>query len=410
MRSLASRFAVLSLWCVAATGLLSLSVPVRAAEFDPEVLAKIPAAMQKYVDQKVVSGVVAVVGSSKGIASISAVGQQSLEPAVKMSEGTLFRIASMTKPITALAVMQQVEQGKVKVDDPVANYLPEFRGQLLVAERGAGTVLLKKPSRPITVRDLMTHTSGLPSGFPEGIADLYTTRKLSLAEAVMVSSQRPLDFEPGSKWSYCNAGIDTLGRIVEVVSGETYEDYLARHIFEPLSMKDTVVYVRSDQKSRLVTLYAQKDGALVTVEKPLLGPTEGARHPIPAGGLISTASDMARFYQCCLLGGELEGKRIITAETLAEMTKTQTGDLPCGFVTGMSFGYGFAVVKEPQGITELLSKGTYGHGGAYGTQGWVDPGHDLFIVLMIQRANLPNADASDLRRDLQTLAIQALMK
>src|SRR5207237_2368060 len=137
---------------------------------------------------------------------------------------------SMTKPITAIGIMILVDEGKLAVADPVEKYLPEFRGQMLVAERGKDTLVLKKPQRPITLRDLLTHTSGLPGGFPPGIADIYTKRNRTLAEGILVMSQRPLDFEPGSKWSYCNAGIDTLGRVIEVVSGESYEDVLCQRI------------------------------------------------------------------------------------------------------------------------------------------------------------------------------------
>src|SRR5262249_37653660 len=151
---------------------------------------------------------------------------------------------------------------KLAVDQPVEKYLPEFRGQLLVAEKTPDHLTLRKPSRPITVRDLLTHTSGLP-GYPPGLADLYVKRDRTLAEATLAVSQRPLAFEPGNRWSYCNTGIDTLGRIIEVVSGQTYEHFLAERIFVPLGMKDTTFRPSQAQRPRVAATYGFKDGKLV---------------------------------------------------------------------------------------------------------------------------------------------------
>ena len=381
-----------------------------AAEFDPQALAQIKIRMQRFVDDRTVAGMVVLVGSKAGISLLQPLGQQSLTPAVPMQPKTLFRIASMTKPITALGAMRLAEEGRLKVTDPVEKYLPEFKGQMLVADRKDGQITLKKPSRPITIRDLLTHTSGMPGSYPEGLADMYHLRGMSLAEAVAVCSQRPLEFEPGSRWAYCNTGIDTLGRVIEVVSKTPFEQYLQQIVFEPLGMKDTAFYPSAEQWQRVATLYDQKDGQLQVTARPLIGPTDKARHPIPAGGLFSTAVDLARLYQAFLRGGELDGQRLVSPETLAEMTKVQTGDLTCGFVPGMSFGYGFAVVNQPQGVTGMLSRGTYGHGGAFGTQAWIDPQQDLFVVLLIQRNGLPNADGSEIRSELQTAAVAALKK
>ena len=355
-----------------------------------------------------IAGAVTVVGNSQGIASFEAVGSANIAQNRPMAPDTLFRIASMTKPITAIGVMMLVEEGKLSVDDPVEKILPEFQGQMIVASKADGVVTLKKPSRPITVRDLLTHTSGLPGGFPAGVGDLYGRRHLSLAEAVLVSSQQPLDFEPGAKWAYCNAGIDTLGRIIEVAAKEPFEAFLERRVFRPLGMKDTFFYVPADRLPRVAAVYDSKDGQLVEPAKLLIGPTENARHPIPAGGLYSTGGDLARLYQALLRKGQLGDVRLISDKTLAEMTKVQTGALECGFVPGMSFGYGFAVVREPKDVTGMLSPGTFGHGGAFGTQGWLDPQKDLFVVLLIQRVGLKNGDGTEMRRELQRLAVEAL--
>jgi CubicO group peptidase (beta-lactamase class C family) len=393
-----------------AVSLFAMGSTIHATEFDAAKLAKIRERMQHYVDQQIIAGAVTCVGSQAGIAHLEAVGLHQIETKQPMPVDALFRIASMTKPITAIGIMILQEEGKLSVDDPVEKHLPEFRGQRLVASRDADSVTLKKPSRPITLRDLLTHTSGLPGGFPPGLSDLYQTRHRTLAEAVLVSSQQPLDFEPGSKWAYCNAGIDTLGRIIEVTSGQSFEEFLAARVFRPLGMKDTTFFPNEIQTPRIAGLYEVKNGQLIAANRPIIGPATGAKHPIPAGGLYSTAADLARLYQAMLQGGQLGSAKILSPESVRTMTKTQTGDLPCGFVPGMSFGFGWAVVKEPQGVTARLSPGTFGHGGAFGTQAWVDPQQDFFVILLIQRVGLQNADGSDLRRDLQQLAVDAIQR
>lgn len=229
-RRMAFRFALVMI-CAVAIG--TYTSPVVAADFDMAKLELLRPKLQEYVEKNVVAGAVAAVGTHRGLVGMVAVGHQNREQNLPMLPNATFRIASMTKPITALAIMILVDEGKVAVEDPVEKYLPEFKGQMIVASRDKETVTLKKPTRPITVRDLLTHTSGLPGGFPEGIGDLYFRRQLTLGEAVAVSSQRPLDFEPGTKWAYCNAGIDTLGRIVEVVSRDSFEAFLQKRVFWP---------------------------------------------------------------------------------------------------------------------------------------------------------------------------------
>lgn len=383
------------------------------ADFDAEKLKAIRPAMQKFITEPGVNqvpGMVVAVGSSQGVALLEAIGTSKVDDAAPMPANALFRIASMTKPITAIAIMQLVDAGKLRVEDPVAKYLPEFQGQLLVTKREGEKVTLEPPLRPITLRDLLTHTSGLPGGYPAGYADLYMTRQLTLQEATLLQSQRPLDFAPGSKWSYCNAGIDTLGRIVEVASGEKFEAYLEKHIFAPLGMKETTFYPSAEQLTRLATLYHFQDNHLVAQEYSLLGPTAQAKHPIPAGGLYSTADDLTKLYSFLLKGAKSESFTLVSAKSLAEMTAVQTGNLECGFTQSMGFGFGFAVTRKPDGPHSMLSAGTYGHGGAFGTQGWCDPHKDLFVVLLIQRSGMPNADASPLRSELQRLAVEALKK
>lgn len=394
-----------ALWCV---GALIGSVAAAADRVDAAKLAEIKARMQKHVEAHEISGAVTLVGRRDQILHLEAVGQRDIEHQQPMQKDSLFRIASMTKPITALGIMALVDDGKLSVDDPVEKYLPEFKGQMLVASRSPEQVVLKKPARPITLKDLLTHTSGLPSGFPQGLADLYVRRQLTLAEGVLVSSQQPLDFEPGSKWSYCNAGIDTLGRVIEVVSGQSYESFLTKRFFEPLGMSDTHVFPPETKKSRIVVVYQQKDGHLTPAQNHILSMPEGAKHPIPAGGLYSTATDLAKLYQMMLQRGQWQGRQLVSERSVSAMTTIHTGDLTAGFVPGSGFGYGWAIVKEPKDVTAMLSPGSYGHGGAFGTQGWIDPDQNLFVILLIQRQGLRNGDASDMRRDLQTLAFGAV--
>ena len=400
------------MWRVSSfAALLVAACGVSAAEFDDQKLSAIGPRMQQFVDEGTVAGIVTVVGNSHGVVHHEAVGFQNLESQSPMPKNAVFRIASMTKPITAIGIMILQDEGKLSVEDPVEKHLPEFRGQMLVAARdGDRMVTLKKPQRQIEIRDLLTHTSGMPGGYPAGFSDLYFTRGLSLAEATLLQSQRPLEFEPGSKWSYCNAGIDTLGRIIEVTSGQRYEDFLAERIFKPLGMTDTAVYPDEKQLARLAGLYGQREGKLVFADYMLIGRTKNARHPIPAGGLFSTGGDLAKLYQAMLNGGMLNGATILSPESHKQMTFPHTRDLKTGFTPGMGFGYGWAVIREPQDVHAMLSPGTYGHGGAFGTQGWIDPRQDLFVILLIQRTGLPNADGSELRRELQRLAVEAIRK
>jgi CubicO group peptidase (beta-lactamase class C family) len=377
---------------------------------DPGKLAAIAPAMQAFVDSGDLAGAVTVVGRKDGVVSHEAVGYRDLAVKDAMRKDTLFRIASMTKPVTAIGIMILADEKKLSPDDDVAKYLPEFTGQMLVAERGKDGLTLKKPSRPIQLRDLLTHTSGAAS-YPAGVSDVYTKRNRTLAETALATALQPLQFEPGTKWSYSNPGIDTLGRVIEVVSGESYESFLKKRVFDPLGMSDTAFYPTPEQIKRLAVIYGKgKNGPLVPSPNSLIALPPQPKHPIPAGGLVSSGADLARLYRMMLHKGELDGKRILSEAAVAEMTKTQTGEIKTGFVEGMSFGYGWAVVKEPIGVTAMLAPGTFGHGGAFGTQGWVDPHQDLFMILLIQRSDLPNGDASPMRKSLQELAVAAIRK
>jgi len=389
---------------------LGLLVPVvAAADTEDGRYAPLKARMQKYVDEAQLSGAVTVVGTSKGVLNTTVVGQADLDSKKAMQADTVFRIASMTKPITAMGIMVLIDQKKLSVEDPVEKYLPEFKGQMLVESKMNDKITLKKPSRPITIRDLLTHTSGLPF-YSLGYKDVYAERNRTLAEAVMLVSQQPLDFEPGTKWAYCNSGIDVLGRIIEVVSGKSYEDFLADRFFEPLGMKDTTFVVKDNERGRVATLYAITDKKLTPAPLSLLGWGKAGKHPVPAGGLYSTGGDLAKLYQLMLNKGKVGEKQWLSEESVKVMTQIHTGDLKAGFTPGTGYGFGWAVVKTPEGVSEMLSEGTYGHGGAFGTQAWIDPKKDAYFILLIQRSDLKNSDASEIRLNFQRLAVDAMKK
>jgi CubicO group peptidase (beta-lactamase class C family) len=375
------------------------SLPVPAAD----KLESIPAKMQKFVDDRTVSGVVTLVATKDRTVHLAAVGKSDLATGRDMKTDDLFWIASMTKPITAVCVGILVDEGKIAWEDPVEKHLPEFKNQWVVTEQGDNRRVIEKSPRQITVRDLLTHSSGL--------GNVNSPRPHStLAELCMAYSREPLFFAPGTKWNYSNSGINTLGRIVEVASGKPFADFLDERVLRPLGMKDTTFWPSIEEQQRLAKSYKRtKDGQLQEVGNFFIEGelADRERTPFPAGGLYSTAEDIAKVYQMMLQSGSINGRTYLKPETVAEMTKTQSGDLRTGFTDGMSWGYGFQVVREPQGVTAMLSPGTFGHGGAYGTNSWGDPKRGVAYILMIQAQGLPNADASDVRRVFQETAATA---
>jgi CubicO group peptidase (beta-lactamase class C family) len=351
-------------------------------------------AMKAHIDQGVIPGAVMLVADRDHVLALEAVGEADLASHAPMRTNSVFWIASMTKPTTGALILMLQDEGKLSVDDPVAKHLPEFKG---IRVKGATA------DATLTIRRLLTHTSGLET-VPPAKPDA------ALAELAASYAAKPLKFEPGSKWEYCNGGINTLGRIVEVVSGKPYAQFLRERLLEPLGMTETTFWPSGDLKSRLATSYTVgTDGRLEPTDifflKGALDDT--TRTAFPSGGLFSTAADYARFLQMLLNGGEWKGRRLLSREAAAQMTRTQTGDLKTGFVDGMSFGFACGVVRTPRGVTAMLSPGTFGHGGAYGTQAWADPAKGRVFILMIQRAKLANGDNSDMRRTFQDAAVRA---
>lgn len=355
-------------------------------------LAEIPKAMQEFVEDHQVSGVVTLVAKDSQVVHHEAVGMADVEEERPMKKDTLFCIASMTKPITATGLMILQDEGRLALSDPVAKYIPAFEKTKLEGEPLA---------RPITIFDLVTHTSGIGGS---------QRNRGTLAETVDALAEQPMRFAPGERWQY-SPGITVCGRVIEVVSGKSYEQFLEERIFDPLGMDDTTFHPTSEQAKRIAALYKPGDEEVgIVATQHWLSEVSPGRSPNPSGGLFSTAADMARFYQMILNGGEVDGKRILSEDAVDEMTRIQTGDLTTGFTSGNGWGLGWCVVRRPQGVTGMLSPGTFGHGGAFGTQGWVDPQREMIFVLMIQRTGFGNSDASEIRRVFQQLAVDALCK
>lgn len=353
------------------------------AGMDPALLARIPARMKQFVDAGKTAGIVTLVARHGYVASLEAVGYQDLERKVPMSVDTIFRMMSVTKPITCAGVMTLVDEGRLSLLDPVEKFVPEFKALKVnpCGTRVGYNCELVPPLRPVNVLDLMTHTSGLGDGGAgrRGAGTPPNSRTEMVADTVTRST---LLFQPGTAWNYSNFGIAVLGQIIEVVSGKPYDQFLAERIFEPLGMKDTFFDIPPDKASRVATVYTTDDGKL----KPLVRATPpGARIPSPDSGLLSTASDLARFNQMMLNKGVLNGKRVLSAAAVEAMTTSQTGNLKAGYAPGVGQGFGYEVVREPLGLYRYTSIGSFEKAGVYRTYVWVDPAKDLVGAILMQR-------------------------
>lgn len=389
---------------------LSATLTVFAQERKlPDIEAKLPGigtAMQEMIAKNEIAGAITVVVTKNKVLHFETSGLADVATKRPMTPDRLFWIASMTKPVTGVAILMLQDEGKLNVADPVAKYLPEFAS-------------LKTPSgKPanLTLTQILTHTSGL--GEAAGPA---AQQAKTLADLVPIWLAAPMQYEPGEKWKYTQSGINAGARIVEVVSGMTFDVFVQKRIFDPLGMKDTTFYPTDEQRARLATAYAKnKDtGALESVPpRPEFGPRD--RPPQGNGGLYSTAPDYARFCQMLLNGGTLDGRRYLSDRAMKFLTTPQTADLPTGFFQsdtygnrGANYGWGIttSILRTPHdGVAAMLSPGTYGHGGAWGTQAWVDPVKGVAYILMVQRSNFPNSDASDVRGAFQRAAANALAK
>lgn len=363
-------------------------------------------AMEKMIQNNEIAGAVTVVVSKDTMLHLESTGFADVATKKPMNADTIFWIASMTKPITGTAILMLMDEGRLKVSDPVAKYIPEFAN-------------LKTPSgKPanLTITQILTHTSGLGEATGPAAREAKT-----LADLVPLWLSAPMQYEPGTQWRYTQSGINAAARIVEIVSGKTFDAFLQERLFDPLGMKNTTFYPTEEQRARMVTAYGRnkETGQLEPVPpRPEFGPRD--RPPQGNGGLYSTGPDYARFCQMLLNNGTLDGRQYLTPAAMKFLNKPQTGDLPTGFFQNATYGnhganyawgIGTCILKTPhEGVPARLSPGSYGHGGAWGTQAWIDPVKGVAYVLMVQRSNFPNSDASEVRRVFQEAAAEALTR
>jgi CubicO group peptidase (beta-lactamase class C family) len=423
------RFALLALGVVAFTLPMAAGsgalMPGKADDlgFATDRMPRIREAVQKHVDAGEVSGVVTLVVRRGKIAHFEAYGQQDLEAKKPMPKDGIFRLASMSKPITAAAVMMMIEEGKVRLTDPVSRFIPEFKGaKVAMPKPGARAGGPAGPggrggpapefdvvsaNRDITVRDLLTHGSGLMSGGLGNAAAPQRGPNDTLATYIPKLGAVPLDFQPGTLWRYSGtAGFDVLGRIVEIVSGQPLDQFLKQRLFDPLGMKDTGFSARPDNQSRLVTLYQRgPDGTLTKAanQEGLSSKTYFAG----SGGMVTTAEDYAQFAQMLLNGGELNGRRYLGTRTVQLMSTNHTGDMVNGQfgrpAAGMGFGLGVQIVEDPAMAGLRQSKGSWGWAGAYGTNVNIEPAEKMVTIIMMQTST------GALQRDFENAVFQAIV-
>ncbi len=390
--------------------------------FSPERLVRIHESIQRHIDAAEISGAVTLVARRGRIAHFEAHGLMDLESKKPMQKDAIFRLASMSKPVTSVAVLMLVEEGKIRLNDSVSKFLPEFKESKVAMPRESATP--RPPAQPaappdyytvpanreITIRDLLTHTSGLLSS---GLGSRVAPRMNPFAPGETLESYIPklaavpLDFQPGTQWAYSGlAGPDVLSRIVEIVSGQTYDQYLKTRIFDPLGMKDTFFYPPDDRRPRIVTLYQRSPEGLrkAANQEPLSGKTYFSG----AGGLMSTAEDYLQFAQMLCNGGVLNGKRLLGPKTVELMASNHVGDMFNGKLGrpahGMGFGLLVAVIEDPVAAGLRLSKGSFGWDGAFGTQVWIDPKEKMVSIVMIQ-TQIPLV-----QRDFENAVMQAIVE
>jgi CubicO group peptidase (beta-lactamase class C family) len=346
--------------------------------------------LQPLVDNHTLVGAITLVATRDHTAYLEPVGFRDLATRTPMRADDLFWIASVSKPMTATALMMLVDEGKVNLDDPVEKYLPEFRGQMVYRTRPAPSQTapahtepseLVPANHPILVREILSHTSGLPfrSAAQPGALDL-----LPLKDAVRSYAAEPLLFQPFTDYSYSNEGLNTAARIIEVVSGMPYEQFMQQRLFDPLGMSDTTFWPSAEQTGRIATTYrlSKQNGLLeATPVDQLTYPLSDRQHryPMPAGGLFSTATDVEKFCRMILNGGVLDGKRYLSERALHQMTSTQNGGLG-----GTDHGFGWSV-----------SSGTFGHGGAYKNAIDIDPAAGRILIFMVQQSGPWGTPAGD---------------
>lgn len=383
------RSATLSVLVVAGT----LSFAESAPKVNQDVVARIPERMRHFVDDKTVAGVVTLVSHGGDIIEFDAQGMADIEAARPMRKDTIFQVMSMTKPVTAIGIMMLAEEGKLAVRDPVEQYLPEFKNLRVATNNGPDAQRIGVPDQAITIRDLLTHTAGLTDAAPADIKEYQHLMNVPLDEVVRQLAKERLLFQPGTAWSYSSAGPEILGRIIEVCSGQKYEDFINERILHPLKMQDSFFFPPPEKVARIAMVYTSKDGALVRAPGSILGgdPTKyrkGSVFPAPGWGLYSTAEDLLHLYRMMLSGGVYEGHRYLSDFSVHLMTESHTTGIHTkGWMRGSDYGLAWEVVTDPMGELAGHTIGSYGHGGAFGTQGWIDPTNQLISIMLIQRSD-----------------------
>lgn len=396
----------------------SIKLPMvepEAVGMSSERLGRIRVAMQRYVDKKLVPGVVSLVARKGKVAYLDAVGLQNVEDDISMNSDTIFRIASMTKAITSVALMMLFEEGHFLLSDPASNWIPEFADpkvaiRLPIEERrsesvnvGGTPIKLIPANRPITIRHLLTHTAGF-GNVPRGIsaeqwAKVNERQKPdeTIGDWVKRYAKVPLNHQPGEVWDYSRATC-VVGHLVEIMSGMTLDEFFRERIFKPLNMPDTHFFLPLNKLDRFAACYTPDKDLKIKLTDAPTPKSRFVREPhtyfMGSGGLVSTVKDYFRFYQMTLNGGELEGARILSRKTLELMISIHTGDLPVWLPGPWSgFGLGFGVVRNTEHINTLTSVhqgpspwsvGSYSWGGAFCTFPWADPREKLIGIMMTQ--------------------------
>ncbi len=391
-------------------------------------LQRIGKHFRSYVDDGRLPGWSMVIARENQVVYHDQYGFADIESKSPITQDTLFRIYSMTKPITSVALMILYEEGKVELTDPVSKYIPSFAQPMVFVGGGSNDPTLRPATEPMRIWHLLTHTSGLTYGFlyANPVDTIYrnngfewgSPKGLSLAETVDKFAEMPLLFNPGSEWNY-SVATDVLGRVVEVASGMALDEFFKTRIFEPLKMVDTAFYVQESDAERLATLYLRAPEPEKTSRIDFMGDLAKTKPTSPSGGggLISTLSDYHRFTQMLQNRGTLEGARILGSKTLGYMTENhlpgnqdlQKFGRPIFAETnydGVGFGLGFSVVIDHRATKSVSSLGQYGWGGAASTTFWVDPLEDITAVFMTQL--LPSS-SYPIRPQLAQLVYQSIV-
>ncbi|MFF2203914.1 serine hydrolase domain-containing protein [Streptomyces sp. NPDC058145] len=373
------------------------------AGLDPKALDRLDQHFARLVDEGRLPGYLVSVARAGRVAHLTTYGHRDRAAGLPVGADTLWRIYSMTKPVTAVAVLMLVEEGRLSLDDPLERHLPAFAGPR-VHEGGSAADLRTRPARgPILIRHLLTHTAGLTFGFyyQHPVDALYRAAGLEysvppgkdLAETVEVYARMPLQFEPGTQWNYSVAS-NVLGRVIEVVSGQPLDEFFAERILRPLGMTDAGFHINDEQADRLAELYGETEHGGIT-PIPGLPVRVRPRFLSGSGGLVASAGDFHRFMEMLRRGGELDGTRLLSPETVALMTRNQLpGDAQLDAFgapvhqersnAGLGFGFNVSVVVDPTRTLAPTTSGTYGWTGVATTAFWIAPAHDLTVQFMTQ--------------------------